>query len=82
MEPAVALGEGHPCLELMDEIGMLAGKPGDNGREMVIRFADVRCQVSVCPFKSIKEAFLGLKTLQEVTHDVNDSVFRLQRVRK
>ena len=63
VESAVALGEGHPCLELMDEIGMLFGKPGDDGREMVIRLADIRCQLSVCPFKSIKGTFLGLKTL-------------------
>jgi len=64
VEPAVALGENHPCLELMVEAGLLFALPGDDdGRELVVPFAHIKSQMSVTPFRSAKGSFRGLKAV-------------------
>ena len=63
VEAAVALGTNHPCLALLDEIGVMFGRPGGHGRELVVPFNAIRFQLSVCTFQSLNGTFWGLKTV-------------------
>ena len=63
VSPTSALGEHHPCLDLMEEMGIQFGDPEGSGAEMVIKYTQITNQVSVCPFSSINGRYLGVKVV-------------------
>jgi len=63
VSPTFALGSNHPCLDLMEEIGIKFGDPDGKGAEMVINYTQITNQVSLCPFSTINGKYLGVKVL-------------------
>ena len=59
----LALGKRHPCLDLLDKVGIKFSDPERGRSKCVIPFAAIKGQVSVCCFRSDKGDFLGLKVV-------------------